>query len=87
MKIMVSLAYLAILSNIGASWSALRMIDILGKMTFYVAKRNSTCTSTIEQGGSFELEKVGSVDEAMRLHGVAGIWCFFSWHCRFLKQE
>ncbi|KAG8919615.1 hypothetical protein FRC01_001203 [Tulasnella sp. 417] len=84
LRAMVILTYLAIVLNIGASWSALRMIDILGKMTFLVAKQ--TVGSSPEGSGGektylFKLDEVRDVAEVMRKHGIAGIWSFFSWHC------
>ncbi|KAG8899261.1 hypothetical protein FRC00_001675 [Tulasnella sp. 408] len=80
-RAMVILTYLAIIFNIGASWSALRMIDILGKMTFLVAKHKNNRISTGEIVEQFRLEKVRDVAQGMKLHGISGIWSFFSWHC------
>ncbi|KAG8957453.1 hypothetical protein FRC00_003957, partial [Tulasnella sp. 408] len=77
LRAMVILTYLAIILNIGASWSALRMIDILGKMTFLVAKQVS---QDGEKLYSFKLEGVRDVTDGMRVHGITGIWTFFSWH-------
>ncbi|KAG8957452.1 hypothetical protein FRC00_003956 [Tulasnella sp. 408] len=81
MRAMVILTYLAIIFNIGASWSALRMIDILGKMTFLVAQHKNKRISTGEIVEQFRLEKVRDVAQGMKLHGISGIWTFFSWHC------
>ncbi|KAG9025581.1 hypothetical protein FS837_004888 [Tulasnella sp. UAMH 9824] len=81
MRAMVILTYLAIIFNIGASWSALRMIDGLGKMTFQVAKHKNNRISTGEIVEQFRLEKVRDVAQGMRQHGISGIWTFFSWHC------
>ncbi|KIO18280.1 hypothetical protein M407DRAFT_160710 [Tulasnella calospora MUT 4182] len=80
-KVMVILTYLAIIFNIGASWSALRMIDALGKMPFLVAQYNTKRMSVGKSVEQFDLEKVRDVAQGMRKYGLSGIWSFFAWHC------
>ncbi|KAG8929025.1 Receptor-interacting serine/threonine-protein kinase 2 [Tulasnella sp. 417] len=76
--ILSALTYTGIVLNLGALWSALRMIDILGKMHPLNAQydadldisrlslRSNTQTSTHDVTASY---------------GLRGIWTFMAWHC------
>lgn len=59
------------------------MIDILGKMMFYLSKRHRDESQSAE----FDGDEVRSPAEAMKLHGLKGLWTFLGWHCKVARLK
>ncbi|KIO18281.1 hypothetical protein M407DRAFT_160712 [Tulasnella calospora MUT 4182] len=75
-----ALTYIAIFLNVGASWSGLRMIDILGKMPFLNAHHEAKLKKSSPDPRRFSITSETTIDSAMRDHGLRGWWAFMAWH-------
>lgn len=79
-KTVTTLTYIAIFLNVGAAWSSLRMIDILGKMPLLNAHREAILKKTSPETRRFSVTSNTTVSSAMRDHGLRGWWSLIAWH-------
>lgn len=80
-RTVVTLTYIAIFLNVGASWSSLRMIDTLGKMPLLNARHEAELKKNFQDPRRFSVTSETTVDGAMKSHGLSGRWTFMAWHC------
>ncbi|KIO18277.1 hypothetical protein M407DRAFT_246519 [Tulasnella calospora MUT 4182] len=73
-----ALTYTGIVLNLGSLWSALRMIDVLGKMPLLNARYEADLDA---KRLSLRLTNDTSTHDVMASYGLRGIWTFMAWHC------
>ncbi|KAG9032701.1 hypothetical protein FS837_002655 [Tulasnella sp. UAMH 9824] len=73
-----ALTYTGIVLNLGSLWSALRMIDVLGKMPLLNARYEADLDV---KRLSLRLTNDTSTHDVMASYGLRGIWTFMAWHC------
>ncbi|KAG8939789.1 hypothetical protein FRC00_013535 [Tulasnella sp. 408] len=72
-----ALTYTGIVLNLGSLWSALRMIDVLGKMPLLNARYEADLDV---KRLSLRLTNDTSTHDVMASYGLRGIWTFMAWH-------
>ncbi|KAG8922476.1 hypothetical protein FRC01_013980 [Tulasnella sp. 417] len=73
-----ALTYAGILLNLGSLWSALRLIDILGKMPLPTARYEADLDI---RRLSLRLNNETSPHDVEAPYRLRGIWAYMAWHC------
>ncbi|KAG8915513.1 hypothetical protein FRC01_003633 [Tulasnella sp. 417] len=80
------MTYMTIFGNVAAAWSALRIIDVLGKMPFYIAQWELENQQNPERPPLI-FDKKTKISDMMSCFGRRRLWLFLSWNYSRMDEK